>query len=404
MIVSGTFRPARVGHVCKTTLGKMLQTTPKDTTDQEVPYLRAGLLNVLAKLSELPTMFAGTKEMQTYGVGEGDLLVAEGGDVGRTEIAPRLPDQTIFQNSLHRLRLRDDGDLRFVRYALMSIHSSGFLDVLCNRATFGHLTVEKIRQLQIPWPRASEQRAIADFLDVETARIDALITKKQRLIDLLDARFSVRCRAETSSPDFKSVALRRVVKRVQTGTTPGGSAAHLIAQDGEVEWVTPGDFASLLTLSPTERRLKAAAVHQGHAPCFPAGSVLVIGIGATAGRVAFADRPCSSNQQVSAIISNQILLPRFLAWQLWARTDEMRATAPYTTLPILNNDFLKGLDIVIPPIEMQHRLVRQIDSAAEALRSATASLRQQIVLLGERRRALVTAAVTGGLVVPGVVV
>ena len=188
MIHSDTFQLARVGHICTTVLGKMLQTVPKSPRDQEVPYLRAGLLEALSDLPELPAMFAGASEVQAYRVREGDLLVAEGGDVGRSEFAPRLPDRTIFQNSLHRVYLRNDGDLRYVRYALASIHSSGWLDVMCNKATFGHLTVEKLRQLHIPWPRPSAQRAIADYLDIETGRIDALITKKRRMIDLLDER------------------------------------------------------------------------------------------------------------------------------------------------------------------------------------------------------------------------
>ena len=176
---------ARVGHVCEITLGKMLQTGPRGPYDHEVPYLRAGLLDALACSPDLPKMFCGFDDLQTYGLRKGDLLVAEGGDVGRAEFVPELTHDTIFQNSLHRVRMNVTGDLRFVRYALETVRSSGWLDVLCNRTTFGHLTVEKLRQLRISWPRTLEQRAIADYLDAETARIDALSSRVEAVIKLL---------------------------------------------------------------------------------------------------------------------------------------------------------------------------------------------------------------------------
>ena len=198
VIDGGTFQLARIGHVCATVLGKMLQRTPQAPGDQRVPYLRAGLLDGLSHVRELPLMYSTGREVQVYSVIEGDLLVAEGGDMGRSEFTPRLPERTIFQNSLHRIRLRSDGDIRFVRYALMAIHSSGILEALCNKATFGHLTVDKLRQLEIPWPQPSVQRALADYLDIETGRIDALLSKERRIIDLLAERHQALITAAVS--------------------------------------------------------------------------------------------------------------------------------------------------------------------------------------------------------------
>ena len=115
-------------------------------------------------------------------------LLPKGAMLAGLNSPPKLADETIFQNSLHRLRMHIDGDLRYIRYALQAVRASGWLDVLCNRTTFGHLTVEKLRQLRIPWPLPSEQRMIADYLDAETGRIDDLISKKRRLSGLLESR------------------------------------------------------------------------------------------------------------------------------------------------------------------------------------------------------------------------
>ena len=139
MIQGSSFDTVQIGHVCAVVLGKMLQATPRSAHDREVPYCRAGLLETLESRIELPMMFCSIKDLQAYRLKHGDLLVAEGGDVGRTEFVPQLATKTIFQNSLHRLRMRVNGDIRYVGYAIEAVRESGWLDVLCNRTTFGHL-------------------------------------------------------------------------------------------------------------------------------------------------------------------------------------------------------------------------------------------------------------------------
>jgi len=340
-------------------------------------------------------MFATQQEVRTHAVREDDLLVAEGGDVGRSEFAPPLHPRTIFQNSLHRVRLRGAGDIRFVRYALASIYSSGWLDVLCNRATFGHLTVEKLRQLQIPWPEPSEQRAIADYLDTETSRIDTLITKKRRMIELLEERMLHTARALTTSLD-NAAPLRRFVRAVKTGTTPPARQLGQLVGE-EVSWYSPGDVGTNLEMLPPARRLTRQALTEGWTPKFPPDSTLIVGIGATAGKVGHNRLLSTGNQQMTCIASNARLLPRFLSWQLWARSDELRETAPYTTLPIVNNDFLRSLPISAPPMQRQQDIVNRLDRSADRAHAVIERLRAQIDLLSERRQALITAAVTGEL-------
>lgn len=77
-------------------------------------------------------------------------------------------------------------DARYFRYQFSALAEQ--LQVAGQGSTFLELTTEDLGATQIHVPDLREQRAIADYLDTETARIDALITKKRRLIDLLDER------------------------------------------------------------------------------------------------------------------------------------------------------------------------------------------------------------------------
>ena len=170
-------------------LGKMLQNNPSTDNDILVPYLKA--LHVLwgrIEKDNLPEMWASLKENQQYSVRDGDLLVCEGGEVGRAGIVKSPPEKCIIQNALHRIRPKKSSDVCFLQWVLHTVSSSGWFDVLCNRATIAHFTREKVANLRIPVPQKDEQRAIASFLDRGTNRIDTLISKKVRQIELLQER------------------------------------------------------------------------------------------------------------------------------------------------------------------------------------------------------------------------
>jgi type I restriction enzyme S subunit len=126
---------------------------------------------------------------------------------------------------------------RFLEYLLLAETTRQKLDAGVQSVTRSHQRIrpEQIRQLRIRLPDRSTQPAIADFLDIETGRIDALIARKRRLIDSLSDRLVVRAHELVNEGD--PVPLRRLVKQVRTGTTPGGTDSELIDEAGDVEWI-----------------------------------------------------------------------------------------------------------------------------------------------------------------------
>lgn len=168
-------------------LGKMLQSEPHTPNDRVVPYLRAANVQWAGvRTEDIANMYASPREIEACEVVPGDLLVCEGGEVGRAAVCPStLPSQTIIQNAVHRVRSKNGNSTRYLGYLLRHIASSGWFDVLCNKATIAHFTVEKFGDLLLGYPSPKIQESIADFLDTETSRLDSLINEKQRLLDLL---------------------------------------------------------------------------------------------------------------------------------------------------------------------------------------------------------------------------
>ena len=167
-------------------LGKMLQSEPSNSTDTLEPYLRAA--NVFwngADLTDVKEMWFSPHEKQQYALVAGDLLVSEGGDVGRSALWKGELERCYIQNAINRVRSKGTHSTHFLYYWVYTLKHSGHIDMLCNKATIFHFTAEKVEAVEVLLPSPSEQRAIAAYLDRETARIDALIAKVREAIERL---------------------------------------------------------------------------------------------------------------------------------------------------------------------------------------------------------------------------
>ena len=409
------------GYLADAQLGKMLQPAPTTPLDCEQPYLNAGRL-AQSDSQSLPTMFAHPGDVHTYGIVEHDLVVAEGGDVGRTAFVSRVDPGTIIQNSLHRVRPRAETDLRFLRYSLDSIYGSGWLDVICNRATFGHLTQEKLKALRIPLRTWRAQRAIADYLDVETARIDALIEKKRRMVELLEER---RGSILASGIAALGLALPADLDADWThADVPGGWQVMRLSQ--VLDQLTNGFVGPTRDILQDEgvRYIQSLHIKDGkidfdRRPFYVSeewhkarprihlleGDVLIVQTG-DIGQVAvvpagFGEASCHALQiaRVRPGVVSGPYLAEYLRTQFGYQALLARATGALH--PHLEGG-IRDVPVVVPPAATQEELVHQVHEQTSRLHLIASRLLRQLDLLREGRQALITAAVTGELPISGI--
>ena len=179
-----------VKHLYNARLGKMVQPQQKSDEDILVPYHRAQTVQwERVEYDQVESMWANPAEVIAYSLEEGDLLICEGGDVCRAAVFNQVEhERVIFQNSIHRVRSVDGNHPEWLLRLMQHVRSSGWIDVLCNKNTIVHFTSEKLASLECPHPPPAEQAKILSTLRSETARIDSLIAKTQRSIDLLKER------------------------------------------------------------------------------------------------------------------------------------------------------------------------------------------------------------------------
>jgi type I restriction enzyme S subunit len=171
------------------TLGKMLQPEMSNNLDELLPYLRAANIQWNGvDTSDVKYMWLSQKEKVQLALEYGDLLVSEGGDVGRSCLWLAELDACYFQNSVNRVRSKNNNSTNFLRYWISTIKSKGYIDVICNKSTIAHFTTEKVSAVTVPLPPPNEQAKIEKYIDHETAKIDNLINEQKKLIELLQER------------------------------------------------------------------------------------------------------------------------------------------------------------------------------------------------------------------------
>lgn len=171
----------KLGEICESDLGKTLNQS-KDMGDL-CPYLCA--INIQwdhVDLVTLKTARFSDIDKQKYSVKKGDLLVCEGGDIGRAAIWDK--DGTMqYQNALHRIRFIDHTYCpRFYLAYLRYLKNKGVLDSRYGKGvTIQHLVKSSLLSIPVPVPPLPEQERIVAELDLLTGIIDK---QKQQIKEL----------------------------------------------------------------------------------------------------------------------------------------------------------------------------------------------------------------------------
>ena len=122
-------------------------------------------------LSVIKKILLEEEELERYRVRKGDLLICEGGDVGRAAIWES--DQDIYyQNALHRVRFKDEINQYFYLYVLQYYKSLGMIDDVSGGVTIKHFTQNSMKKLSFPLPPIKEQYKIASAINQYNTILD----------------------------------------------------------------------------------------------------------------------------------------------------------------------------------------------------------------------------------------
>jgi type I restriction enzyme S subunit len=308
-------------------------------------------------------------------------------------------------------------DPRYLAYALLSSAALEYFDDCRTRAAQPHLNADQVANLRVPTLDRVAQRKVADFLDGETARIDALMALRSQQARLLDERASVmrdraiegpRARSADAAGGWPMVAISRAVVEMCDG--PFGSlltSAHYRPDGPRV--VRLGNIGQARFLGDDEARISTAHFEGLRRHEVKPGDLLVAGLGDENNPLG---RACVAPDGLGPTIAKAdcfrfrlkptVFDHGYVACVLSSRLGmhAAREVARGSTRSRANLGGIASIRIPCPPVQAQREIVAVIEDAGVRTRAAMTAIDRQIALLRERRQALITAAVTGKVEMP----
>ena len=334
----------------------------------------------------------------------GDVLLSVRAPVGALNIA----DQRYgIGRGLCAIRPRANVDAKYVWWAL---HAS-LPELLASAvgSTYDSVTANVVAEMPIANRQLDEQQRIADYLDIETDRIDALISKKRRLSDLFESRTialagdAIKGRDGDKATGIPSLPTIPSSWRVLRNKVFMREVNHR-SVDGDDEMLSVSHITGVTPRSEKTVYMFEAESTVGYKLVRP-GDLVINTMWAWMGAAGASD--------VHGIVSpaygvyefdNSIMLPKF--YDVLVRTPayiaEMTRFSRGVTssrLRLYPDEFLR-LSSPVPPIKTQRVIIDSYASHESTASQARQRIAQQIQLLRERRQALITSVVTGEMQVP----
>lgn len=346
----------------------------------------------------------------------GDLLITKDGTIGKLALVQDLPGPAALNTGVFVVRpLKESFTNEFLFWVLSSECFKEFINLNNAGSTIIHLYQETFDRFVFALPSLPEQKTIAAFLDHYTTKIDTLIEKKKKLIELLkEKRMALISHAVTKGLDpdapmkdsgvewlgeipegWEVLPLRRVVEKFvdYRGKTPkksdsgvplitaGAIKEGVIDHDLAPEFIPAGDYDEWMV-----RGLPALGdvVLTTEAPLGEVAEVIDPS-------VAFAQRVILFKLKSSKAISSYLVL--FYLSQPAQR--ELASRASGSTASGIRADRLKASLIVVPPINLQSLISQELGPQLDDLAKASKTISGSVSILSEYRTALISAAVTG---------
>lgn len=344
----------------------------------------------------------------------GDLLITKDGTVGKVAIVSNLEGKASLNSGVLLIRTFDGFDKRFLYWTLLSDEFWAWFKLKnAGNSTIIHLYQNDFAEFCYTFPNVIEQKAIADFLDEQCGRIDGIISYLEKQIETLQ-KYKKSLILETITKGLNKNApmkssginwigdipatwdIKRIkdVSKMQTGTTPPNNEGVNIDGDG-VNWFTPGDFIDgSIELLNSEKFVNDETIQRESIKIYPKYSILFVGI-ASIGKLGYFENACYSNQQITAIKTNNMENSKFIAYSLMASMDYTKSNALYTTVPIINNAYLGVIKIPFPKEKEQKEIVFYLDKKCLQIDEIVKGKKEQIEKIKQHKKSLIYEYVTG---------
>lgn len=290
------------------------------------------------------------------------------------------------------------------------------LQLASNGTTFLELSTRSLADFKLPVPPVDQRPGLLAYIDSETTRIDTLVAKKTRFIELLrEKRQALITQAVTKGldpsvpmkdsgvewlgevpADWKVLSLKRI------GRLKGGSGFPPSLQgraENEIPFFKVGDLGKSPDgkyLGDTEHTITHGEAKELGATVFPANVLVWAKIGAalSLNRRRITTKPSCLDNNMTGFVPDTTLVSTRYSFYLMSSVDFTVHAKP-GAVPSFSEGDQGELQISLPPRRFQDAIVAHLDRATSRIDRLIDKTERSIELLREHRTALITAAVTG---------
>lgn len=306
--------------------------------------------------------------------------------------------------------LRGKNDLNYLYYA-----GPFFIIKNANENIYGAklLNQDLIKNAKIFLPPLSEQQSIASFLDAKTKPIEAIISKREKQIELLEEmKSAIISRAVTKGlnpnakmkdsrvewigevpEEWELIKTSLLFRLIGSGTTPSKNGTNY-ADEG-LHWLQTGDLNDGY-ISDTSKYITELAVQENSAlTLFSKGSLVIAMYGATIGKIGILDIDSYTNQACCVLGKGKGINTKYAFYAYHAGKEALINESRGGGQPNISQDIIRHFIIPVPKLFEQRAIASYLDTETSKIDARIAKHRKQIALLQEYKQALITDAVTG---------
>ena len=363
---------------------------------------------------ETEVLYDGPIEEDAW-IDTGDIIIGMDGDYN---VARWRGKRALLNQRMCSLRPLDSTDVRFLRYFLP--YPLDIINDLTYSTTVKHLSSAQVRKILFGAPSLIEQQAIADFLDRETAKIDTLVEKKERLIELLrEKRTALITHAVTKGlnpdvpmkdsgiewlgqiPDHWEKLRTQDCANLAVGLAfPSDSFLHGESDVG-IKLVR-GDNVTTGALRWGERTRRWPSITSDISHLLLEENDIVIGMdGSKVGRnyalVRSEDLPLLLVQRVARLRPKQRTSAKYLFFSIANPRFHMHVDLEKSdpAIPHVTGLAIAHYPVFLPSLEEQDAIIAYVERETAKIDTLISKIQEAIGRLKEYRTALISAAVTG---------
>lgn len=202
-------------------------------------------------------------------------------------------------------------------------------------------------------PPIDEQKRLSEVLWAADNVVEKFLCTKSNLKETMISTF--KNLVITSKPDTKRIS---ELGNVITGNTPPTKNPEYY-NEHEFMFVSPADIGADKYVRNTEKMVSTSGFNTGRK--ISKNAVMVVCIGSTTGKVAMASEQCITNQQINTLVCNENTHPDFVYRTFKMMEDFFYRQASCTALPILNKSQFSSIEVLMPSIDAQRRIVEKIN-------------------------------------------